>query len=594
MTTTVKKMGDYELIKEIGQGSLGAVFLAEHRFLKRQFVLKILPDEFSSDRQFVQRLEKEVSSLAMLDHPHIVKMHNVSYADGTYFLVTDCIVDDYGETTTLAQYLSSKEGPLQEEEIAKIAFQIASALDYAHPLTHQGLKLNNVLIGKGEEGPCVYLSDFGLTKVVGLGFALNRTYEEIAKLLGKEGYTKKNAEMFSRFHNTFLQNFAFLAPEQKMWSDAESLGGREDMYAFGVLIYFMIMRRVPQGVFELPSEHFPGYKMGWDQLILSLLNEKPNKRPLSLLNALEEIGTKEEAATLMTFSSSPSSQGGRLKPVLKPSEIARPEYEDDPGAIFQKELEISSYVPKKRETEEIEPLLTEMMVIPGGTYMRGSQNGARDEMPRHQITLASFAIDAHPITNEQFVLFLEAMGGEKDANNNDIINLRDSRMKRSGGKLNIESGYAKHPVVGVSWYGAVAYAKWVGKRLPTEAEWEIAACGGKEDNIYPSGDTMERSNANFFNSDTIAVKSFPLNGYCLSDMSGNVYEWCQDWYSYQYYDVSVQEPDSPKGPLQGVYRILRGGCWKSLKEDLRCSHRHRNNPGTMNRTHGFRCATDVN
>src|SRR5690606_7620573 len=118
--------------------------------------------------------------------------------------------------------------------------------------------------------------------------------------------------------------------------------------------------------------------------------------------------------------------------------------------------------------KHIQPLQTEMAVISGGKFFRGSKDGNRDEVPRHQITLPSYAIDVHPVTNEQFVRFLEVMEGEKDSNHLDIIRLRDSRVKRSGGKLSIESGYAKHPVVGVTWYGAVAYAKWVGKRLPTE------------------------------------------------------------------------------------------------------------------------------
>lgn len=237
--------------------------------------------------------------------------------------------------------------------------------------------------------------------------------------------------------------------------------------------------------------------------------------------------------------------------------------------------------------------MTEMVIIHGGAFFRGSNNGGRDEVPRHQILLDPFAIDVHAVTNEQYVRFLEVMGGEKDGNNNDMIRLRESRIKRSGGKLNIESGYARHPVVGVTWYGAMAYAKWIGKRLPTEAEWEVAAGGGLEEAIYPTGNTIERTQANFFSSDTTTVMSYPPNDYGIYDMAGNVYEWCNDWYDYHYYNMSVQEPDNPKGPLQGVYRVLRGGCWKSLKEDMRCAHRHRNNPGVMNGTYGFRCVADV-
>jgi formylglycine-generating enzyme required for sulfatase activity len=234
-----------------------------------------------------------------------------------------------------------------------------------------------------------------------------------------------------------------------------------------------------------------------------------------------------------------------------------------------------------------------MSIIPNGFYSRGSQTGARDERPQHQVYVNSFAVDIHPVTNEQFIRFLEAMGGEKDANNNDIIHLKDSRVKRHGGKFIVEPGYSKHPVVGVTWYGATRYAEWVGKRLLTEAEWEIASRGGLSEAIYPTGQFVERSMANFFSSDTTPVMSYKENNFGLFDLAGNVYEWCSDWYEYNYYELSMQESDNPKGPQQGVYRVLRGGCWKSLKDDLRCSHRHRNSPSASNRTYGFRCAADV-
>lgn len=586
----MKNLGDYTIVKQIGQGTLGEVLLAQHRFLKRNYALKLLPEEISADKEFVRRFEHEVTALATLEHPHIVKMHTVSASDGRYFLVTDCILDDRGETLNLGQYLSTAVEKFTEEEIVKIVHQVASALDYAHeklhgdqPFAHSGLKLNNILLGKKHGGLNVYLSDFGISRIIGTANVLTRSYKAISETVGTD------IAKLPKLHFSFLQNYLFLAPEQKMATSEPINEAKADIYAFGVLVYYLLTRRFPDGFFEPPSTFVPEFKLKWDNLVRSCLQHDPNKRPLNLRRALEELLLSPS----LPEEEQPAPSQDTLKPVLKPGEIARPEFDADPAAIFQIDTVVARYQPEPQQHQEIEPLLTEMIVIRGGIFLRGSSNGGRDEMPRHSVNLSSFAIDTHPVTNEQFVRFLDAMGGEKDHNNNDIIRLRESRVKRSGGKLNIESGYARHPVVGVTWYGAMAYAKWVGKRLPTEAEWEVASTGCLEDCIYPTGKNIERTQANFFSSDTTSVMSYPSNGYGLYDMAGNVYEWCQDWYDYHYYDLSVQEPDNPKGPQQGVYRILRGGCWKSLKEDLRCSHRHRNNPGTMNGTYGFRCAADV-
>jgi formylglycine-generating enzyme required for sulfatase activity len=673
-----RTLGDYTLIKSIGQGTLGTAYLAEHRFMKRQYVVKILPEEIAADRGFIQRFEEDISFLSSLEHPNLVKIYNVSFAQGHYFLVTDCIVDEFGETTNLAQYMMGLGRKLEEEELFHILHQIAQALDFAHSkkignkeFVHRCLKPNNILVGKNRQGVDIYLSDFGISRLIGVGAVLTRTYKNVAEALGiglqqsaqKVGldrypYPPIEQQKLTPLHTSFLQNYAFLAPEQKRLDATYSIDRKADIYAFGILTYFLLMNELPEGLFELPSKRF-AYRYQWDYLLTQCLQYDPTKRTDNLLVVLESIKTdksnehsvkikietiheqkmvieeqekkqerekEQENAKILNFEKnenhqeehliasdlafaevialSPAIQPAQavnvecekvatLKPILQMPLLERPQTDIDPGAVFQINSSVKTYSPERKEIANIKPLLTDMVVIQGGAFYRGSQDGNRDEMPKHQIFLASFAIDIHPVTNEQFVRFLEVMGGEKDSNHNDIIRLRDSRIKRSGGKLSIESGYSKHPVVGVTWYGAIAYAKWIGKRLPTEAEWEVAARGGHENVLYGSGDDIEKTQANFFSSDTTAVMSYAPNDSGIYDMAGNVYEWCYDWYGYNYYEVSIQEPENPKGPLQGVYRVLRGGCWKSLKEDLRCSRRHRNNPGTVNGTYGFRCVADV-
>lgn len=622
-----RQFGDYNIIKQIGQGPLGAVYLAEHRFMKRHHVLKVLPEELATDRSFVQRLEEEVSILSSLDHPNIVKIHNISFAQGQYFLVTDCIVDELGETTNLAQYMLSRPHS-NEEFIVPILRQIADALAYAHHkkgpgkgIAHRGIKLNNILVGANKAGTVnVYLSDFGLSRIIGSSVVLTRTYQTVAENLGISGVlaTPKTSLRYPsapidttklpQLHLSFIQNFAFLAPEQKKIETSHNqIDFKADIYAFGILTYYLLMGEFPEGYFEMPSSRNLGL-YDWDRFLKSCLQRNPEDRPENLLSAFEMITKvsphlEEDAQSSDSVSddqdipqksiNKSDLSSDTLKPILRTTQLERPDVDLDPASVFQIDTTVKYYVPERKEIKNTQPLLTEMKVIRGGNFFRGSSDGNRDETPRHQVTLDSFAIDIHPVTNEQFVRFLEAMGGEKDSNHLDIIRLRDSRIKRSAGKLSIESGYTKHPVVGVTWYGAVAYAKWIGKRLPTEAEWEIASYGGLESPLYPTGGDIEKTQANFFSSDTTPVMSYAANEEGLFDIPGNVYEWCHDWYSYNSYEIAIQEPENPKGPMQGVYRVLRGGCWKSLKEDLRCSRRHRNNPGTVNSTYGFRCAADV-
>ncbi len=680
-------LGDYRIIKQMGQGPLGTLYLAEHRFIKRQYLLKVLPSELTQEHSFFQKFEEEVVKLATLDHPHLVKVHNISFADGLFFLVTDCVVDSIGETTNLAQYMAGRGERLREEELLSVLKQVASSLDYIHEkgVSHLGLKLNNILVGKGKPGIDVFLSDIALSKLVNPAAIVARMYKVTADALeafpveitkaGEERYLSHPIEMtkLSKLSASFLQNLAFLAPEQKRY---EKSGPAADVYAFGVLTYYLIAGCFPEAIFPKPSEIATEYHYDWDKVTDQCLRFEVDLRPLKISSLLEQqkitaraplrtfaeekreepmepitllkekllsrVQEKEPVAILTTSIKEVPQQVAmpketsealaevmpkasapmvvKFKPIIKRESIDPPtavQSKAGPSLVEKKNVSeataepmtpaenslmssiiirdpiVTQYQPELRESIKIEPIDTEMVIIPGGYYMRGSNEGSRDEAPSHQIEISSFAIDTHPVTNEQFSRFLGYMGSEKDQKYNDLIRLKESRINRTSGKLSIESGYAKHPVVGVTWYGAVAYAKWVGKRLPTEAEWEVAGRAGLHDSLYPTGNEIEKNQANFFSSDTTPVMSYAANSYGVYDLAGNVYEWCQDWYGYNYYETTAHEPQDPKGPVQGVYRVLRGGCWKSLKEDLRCGHRHRNNPGTLNGTYGFRCAADV-
>jgi sulfatase modifying factor 1 len=229
------------------------------------------------------------------------------------------------------------------------------------------------------------------------------------------------------------------------------------------------------------------------------------------------------------------------------------------------------------ETPTIEP--TEEMLIPAGEFIMGRADSS-EELTPHPVKLSAFYIDKHEVTNAQYHAFCEATDHELPV----FWGLDRFRCSRD---------FPDHPVVGVSQAAAQEYATWVGRRLPTEAEWEYAARGGLESLGFDAGDVLNDEDANTKAAKLdgpVAVGSFKPNGYGLYDMVGNVREWVADYYAEDYFANSPV--DNPPGPEKTRWRVIKGGGWYSGKS---CNMVHVRNalPGSWSDFNvGFRCARD--
>ncbi len=315
-------------------------------------------------------------------------------------------------------------------------------------------------------------------------------------------------------------------------------------------------------------------------------------------------------------------------------------------------------------SEEIIQTMEGMVKIPAGTLNMGGDNDQADpnELPKHEVEINGFWMDETEVTNAQFKAFVEETGYKTVAERpidweemkkdlppgtpkppEDVLQPGALVFQKTDQPVSLHNPAVwwkwtigaswqhpegpdsdikdrmDHPVVQIAWEDAAAYAEWAGKRLPTEAEWEWASRGGKENMIYPWGNedvNKGEPKANFWQGlfpyenkekdgyfATAPVKSFPANGYGLYDMSGNVWEWCADWLDIAYYQKPEATKANNKGPDQSYNprmpyqkeRVIRGGSF--LCNDQYCSgYRNSRRMGSsidtgLNHT-GFRCVKD--
>lgn len=235
---------------------------------------------------------------------------------------------------------------------------------------------------------------------------------------------------------------------------------------------------------------------------------------------------------------------------------------------------------------------SDMVLVPAGEFIMGSQEGSPDERPAWRVYLEAFYIDRYPVTNAQYAQFLNAGGGPAGQCGGHICldtlaENADSHILYWQRRYTAEVGYEQHPVTNVSWYGAQAYCQYYGKRLPTEAEWEKAA-RGTDGRTYPWGDGFDphKLNSDHRIGDTTPVGSYPagVSPYGAHDMAGNVWEWVADWY--QAYLGSPY-----RSPFFGEkYKVVRGGSWNHPGSDARTTRRDIAHPARRIHVVGFRCA----
>jgi formylglycine-generating enzyme len=274
-----------------------------------------------------------------------------------------------------------------------------------------------------------------------------------------------------------------------------------------------------------------------------------------------------------------------------------------------------------------------MIVLAGGTFLMGTEGEgfpADGEGPVREVTLRPFAIDAYAVTNERFATFVQATGYKTEAERYGWSfvfagllpdNFPPTRAvaqtpwwrqvyrtswRQPEGPGSTIAARMNHPVVHVSWNDAQAYCTWAAARLPTEAEWEYAARGGLVQQRFPWGDDLTPNGTHMCNIwqgsfpnintkedgylGTAPVDAFRPNGFGLYNMAGNVWEWCDDWFSPTFPRSGPRE--NPRGPAAGSNKAIRGGsylCHETYCNRYRVAARSSNTPDSTTGHMGFRC-----
>lgn len=566
--------GRYVISSLLGRGGMSSVYKATDPNLQRTVAIKIIHPHLSEHPEFVKRFEQEAAAVARLRHPNIMLVHDFNHDGSVYYIVFEYIAGNPLDKRLKELKEAGLRLPL--DEAIQIMVPLCEAVAYAHErnMVHRDLKPSNVIINL--LGQPVLL-DFGIAKIVGGGHVHTAT-----------GATIGTA--------------AYMAPEQVVGDEVDH---RADIYSLGVMLYEMACGRPPyegQSALTVMMKHvnepLPDIRLFNSNLpdIFSAVLEKalakdPKERfgsAVEMAMALREVGRQMNLGSETAAHTTP--------PIVRetPANITAP-IQPKPEPKTEVKTAVSTPQPATErlnapdQTQEkparrwlplalggiailaaiaaaillLPGLFTDlptsegMVQIPGGTYTIGTDLNGGQYAPPQQITLETFWLDRFEVSNSQYADFLAE---------NDI------EPPHSWPDGTPPTGQDNHPVRGLTWDNANEYCAWQNKRLPTEAEWEVAARGGQSF-LYPWGDSQ--TSVSLPSDNTYASGSIPPNrsSFGVFDMAGNVWEWV----------------DKPYDPVPDGQQVARGGAFDFLKD---MAYRLQGDPDlpTMIASTGVRCA----
>jgi serine/threonine-protein kinase len=579
------RLGKYEIHSEIGRGGAGVVYRGHDPDLDRDVAIKVLAPYLVKNEVLVERFRREARLAAQLDHPNIVTIYDVG-VDGEWYY----IVMRYLEGETLTE-LIDRRAPLPTGEAYTILHTLAGALDYAHgrSLVHRDIKPANIIISPSGHAT---ITDFGIAKAA---------FETQLTVTG-----------------TIVGTPDYMSPEQ---IEGGQVDGRSDQYSLSLIAY------------ELLSGQFPYKASGPGNLLYMILHEKTPPIGLMKADLPEEVDevlgrglakrAEERFETVTAFVNAlgralgeKAGKGAARSPQVRPKQPALrgriPKWV--PVLAVGLVLLVMVLVALFWGEEEPGPPEFEMLHVPAGEFVMGSEIGTSYEQPVHTVYLEEFWIDRTEVTNARFAEFATESGYETEAERKGgTLYGPEGRVQTAGadwqhpqGPDSALTGLDEHPVVLVSWFDAVAYCEWRGARLPTEAEWEKAA-RSDDARTHPWGEMLDGSKLNYCDAQCpfdwrepgeddgyrftapVASYSSGASPYGALDMAGNVREWVADWFSYDTYRTSSQS--NPTGPSSGEMRVARGSAWNDIGWTIHVTDRFYYLPSLSGNDIGFRCAS---